>query len=359
MLVLSSVALAACAAANTSPTAEPMPLASPVAATPTSIWSALQQMTPAPYSFPLPEPVVSPLDGTFAKLDSSWPQWWLCLRCADYRPAGGIWRVQFDRGVMRIYYAVTGWRSFASFTLSEDELQIFNDVYCPAVVGRYRWRLEAAGLGLDVIDDPCSFGLRGQNLSNQPWLACRSSTQMEEPAPPANDPPGCAENLVIPIQEAPAELPVEIAVHAGDSHHFAKPPDQFAPANSENIGPPPGIQISFDAESIAFGTTRVLWWGGDWIEATTELGFSAMGVQFWGAPHDGWARVLFDGVEVWRGLTSSLGFEQRQYGGYIEMTGFRPGPHTIRVESLGFDYRPLTVASFGFSNENGVQPEAP
>jgi len=332
--------------------------ASPVEATPTSIWSALQRMTPAPYFFPLPEPVSGPLDGTYAKLDPSWPQWWLCRRCADYRPAGGLWRVQFDRGVMRIYYDVTGWRSFASFTISEAELQIFNDTYCPEVVGRYGWKLVAGELVLNVIEDSCSFGLRGQNLSNQAWLACQSASQAAEPVPPEDNPPGCAENPVIPILEA-SDLPVNVSVHSGDSHHFAKPPDEFALANSENIGPPPGILIDYHVESIAFGTTRVLWWDGDWIEATTEEAFSAMGVQFWGAPHSGWARVLFDGVEVWRGLTSSLGFEQLQYGGYIEISGFQPDRHMIRVESLGFDYHPLTVAGFGFSREGGVASEAP
>lgn len=267
--------------------------------------------------------------------------------------------MQFDQGVMRIYYDVTGWRSFASFTVSEAELRIFNDAYCPEGVGRYGWKLEAGELVLNVIEDTCSFGLRGQNLSNQSWLACQSPSQAAEPAPPEANPPGCAENPVIPLQEAPAELPVVIAEHPGNSRQFGRPPDEFALANSENIGPPPGIQVSYDAESIAFGTTRVLWWGGDWIEATTELSFSAMGVQFWGPPHSGWARVLFDGVEVWRGLTSSLGFEKLQYGGYIEISGFQPERHTIRAESLGFDYHPLTVAGFGFSQEGGVESEVP
>jgi hypothetical protein len=69
--------------------------------------------------------------------------------------------------------------------------------------------------------------------------------------------------------------------------------------------------------------------------------------------------VLFDGVEVWRGLTSSLGFEQLQYGGYIEISGFHPGLHAIRAESLGFDYHPLTVAGFGFSREGGVASDSP
>ena len=359
LLLLGTVFLASCAG-STSPTPTTVSTqTSPVAASPTSIWSALQRMTPAPYSFPLPEPISSPLDGTYAKIDPSWPQWWLCRRCADYRPVGGIWKVQFDRGVMRIFYEVTGWRSFASFSLSGDEIQIFNDAYCPEGVGRYGWKLEAGELVLNLIEDPCSFGLRGQNLSMQSWLACQSASQAAEPAPLENNPPGCAENPGIPIQEALADLPVDVAEYPGNSRQFGKPPDEFALANSENIGPPPGIQISYDAESIAFGTTRVLWWGGDWIETTTELKFSAIGVQFWGAPQGGWARILFDGVEVWRGLTSSLGFEQLEYGGYIEVSEFQPEPHTIRVESLGFDYRPLTVAGFGFSREGGVASDSP
>jgi hypothetical protein len=154
-------------------------------------------------------------------------------------------------------------------------------------------------------------------------------------------------------------LPVNVAVHSGDSHHSATPPDESALANGESIGPPPGIQISYHAESIAFGTTRVLWWGGDWIEATTEAGFSAIGVQFWGALQGGWARILFEGVEVWRGLTSSLGFEQLRFGGYVEISGFELQQHTIRTESLGFDYHPLTVAGFGFSREGGVASDSP
>ena len=85
--------------------------------TSTSIWFGLQQRTPYPYTTPLPTAAIGPIDGTFAKFDESWPQWWLCRRCADYRPAGGIWKLRFDRGVMRIHYNVTGWVSIASYTV--------------------------------------------------------------------------------------------------------------------------------------------------------------------------------------------------------------------------------------------------
>jgi len=84
-----------------------------------------------------------------------------------------------------------------------------------------------------------------------------------------------------------------------------------------------------------------------------------MGVQFFGDPQIGWARVLFDGVEVWRGNTSAIWSQNGRHVGYIEIAGFSPGRHTLRAESLGFDYRPVTVASFGFSYQAGVASGTP
>ncbi|HSK67449.1 MAG TPA: hypothetical protein VK888_10995, partial [Anaerolineales bacterium] len=60
-------------------------------AAPTSVWDAFQGSTPRAYFTPLPEASDTPLDGLYAKVNQSWPQWWRCLRCADYRVAGGIW----------------------------------------------------------------------------------------------------------------------------------------------------------------------------------------------------------------------------------------------------------------------------
>ena len=110
---------------------------SSITATPTDIWSGLLFNKPVAFTTPLPEENWTPIDGTYAKLDSSDPQWWECRRCADYRLGGGIWKLQFNKGVMRIYYDVTGWRSIASYTIADDHLYIFNDPYCPQEVGEY------------------------------------------------------------------------------------------------------------------------------------------------------------------------------------------------------------------------------
>jgi hypothetical protein len=91
----------------------------------------------------------------------------------------------------------------------------------------------------------------------------------------------------------------------------------------------------------------ILWEAGAWAEMTTELPAQGLGVQFWGPSTMGVARLLFDGEEVWRGEVAQLGRSLQQYGGYLEVSGFPPGRHTLRVEHLGADERPLTVLFFG------------
>ena len=357
-LVMFILLLTACAGASptdipTSITASPAPsLAVTVAPTnvmQAGIWEELLKATPFPHKFPLPEPVESPIDGTYAKVDQSPPQFWTCYRCADYRPEGGPWRIQFDKSVMRIFHPITNWRSIASFTVEDNRLKIFNDPFCPHDIGEYEWATQNGNLSLKTISDSCAFDLRKENLTKQSWLACNHDAQNQE---------GCSELPVAPSGEPPKQIPVTVNVLGGDSHYFDTQPDVFAVANKDDVPSPDGIQIQYHDQSIGYGTHRVLWWNGDWIEATTDQPYTSIGVQFWGSAYLGWARVLFDGVEVWRGLTTSLGKKHAYFGGYIEITDFEPGTHTIRVENLGFDYRPVKVAAFGFSNQS-VQPKSP
>jgi hypothetical protein len=315
---------------------------------PTSVWDALLQASPVAYFTPLPAPSSSTLDGIYTKVDQSRPEWWRCLRCADFRPAGGIWRLQFDKGVMRIFYEVKNWRSISSFTVAGDRLFIFNDPYCPEHTGEYKWSLANGELALETINDPCSFDLRAQSLSKQSWMSCTENGR------PGDLPPGCSNIETPPAFVVQPDSSVNVKVYGGDSRFFEKPPDISAHANAADMPPPEGIQISYAEESIPYGVHRVLWWNGEWIEVEFDGSFDSAGVQFLGEQSIGWARVLFDGETVWQGNTSAIWSKQGRHGGYIEVTGFEPGSHTIRVESLGFDYRPVTVAGFGFSREGGV-----
>ncbi|MGH2625652.1 MAG: hypothetical protein ACRDHY_03250 [Anaerolineales bacterium] len=340
--------LAALAGGERGRPTNPLPAAAPST---TSIWAGLLGSTPIPYpGTPMPEPGRTSIDGTYVKLDPSWPQWWLCLRCADYRPAGGIWRLQFDRGVMRLLYDVTGWRSLATYTLEGDRLLVFHDAYCRNV-GSYRWELGEDGLVLHLIEDGCAFGLRGENLARQAWAACPAGA---EAAGGAGQLVGCVDARPEPPALATASTTLRIAAYPGDSRTFRVQPDLFARASAGRIAQPEGIEIAFSPTSIGYGVNRILWWEGTWIEARTDRPFSAMGVQFLGGPQIGWARVLLDGLPVWQGITGELVCKRGYCGGYVEVSGFGPGPHALRVEALASDYHPVEVAGFGFSLTGGV-----
>jgi hypothetical protein len=191
------------------------------------------------------------------------------------------------------------------------------------------------------VEDGCAFDLRRENLVKQAWANCSADQPAEGCTEPPDSPPG----------ELTGQVNVTVNVIGGDSHYFKQQPDVFAAANPEDVAPPEGIVVNFHAQSIPYGTHRVLWHEGGWVEATTSLPYTSIGVQFWGSGYLGWARVLFDGGEVWRGLTTSIGKSLAYYGGYVEITGFEPGEHTIRVESLSYDYHPVKVAAFGFSSQ--------
>lgn len=355
LLALSLLLLLAACAAPAAPATTPSPR-------PTDIWLGLLERTPEPFLRALPPAEPTDIDGVYSKLDLSEPQWWLCRRCADYRPAGGIWKLSLDRGILRIYYDVTGWRSIASYTIAGDRLTIFNDAYCPDEVGEYRWRRDLKTLSLEVIRDSCSINLRGENLSQQPWESCQPWHDMIGASDHWHKPRGCedAEALIaLTPTPDPASLPVTVAVHPGDARLFATPPEIYIEANSGNKPAPVGFSIQASPASIPYGLTRILWGIDEWIELRAAGDFAAIGVQFLGDPPTGWARVLFDGVEVWRGNTHEIWNSAGRHGGYIEISGFEPGEHTLRAESVGIDYHPVTVAAFGVSLAGGVESGAP
>ena len=321
-------------------TSVPIP-ANPDARSLTPVWPALLQVTPLPHASPLPSSDNTAIDGTYAKFDPNPPQWWACLRCADYRPAGGNWRLQFDRGVMRIYDEVTGWHSLASYQVVGDHLYLFNDPYCKDATGEYVWEIVGGSLNVDVVNDPCSFGLRGKNLSEFSWSTCTADD---------NEPRGCTDPEPVTVSEPVLPNGLTVTVHQADVRlDDTKTPDEIVNGNGTDTSMPEGVRILYSDESMLYGVNRVLWQENDWMEMTFGEPFSSVGVQFRGSYVIGWARVLFDGQEIWRGDTSEIWAELKVHGGYIEVTGFGPEQHTLRVERLDVDSRPVMVAFFGLS----------
>jgi len=136
-------------------------------------WSGLFQRQPYPYLVPLPEPTPSPLDGTYAKVVAAAAERVHCLRCPDYAPEGGVWKLNLEKGVFRILHEETRWKSIGTGIVAGDRILLANDPVCIDALGLYRWRLAEGQLVLEVIDDPCAIRLRAMNLTGQPWRSCR------------------------------------------------------------------------------------------------------------------------------------------------------------------------------------------
>jgi hypothetical protein len=131
------------------------------------------------------------IDGVYTKRDLKKTPQVPCRRCPDYVPEGGIWKLQFDRGVFRIFHTVSGWKSIGSFHLANNHLFIYNDPVCHEVIGRYAWVLQENHLVLNVIEDACKIHLRAKNLTKQPWQSCTPPDTEAAVSGHWPIPPGC------------------------------------------------------------------------------------------------------------------------------------------------------------------------
>jgi hypothetical protein len=200
LAVVILLAATACPSACNTPPAPPEIFEA--TATPTPIWSGLLQRTPYPYTTPLPPARATILDGTYTKLDprqsvgTPLPEGgvWMphprrkgvnWLKPLPYPLEGGVWTLQLDQGVFRVFHEATGWRTLGSFTVSGDQIEFFNDPHCIDAVGIYKWKLEAGQLALEVIEDECDGrvlgggGLRATNFTSFPWMLDNLSSPSE------------------------------------------------------------------------------------------------------------------------------------------------------------------------------------
>ena len=156
-----------------------------------------------------------------------------------------------------------------------------------------------------------------------------------------------------PIKIACTEYNSQVTVHTYLSSESNNPPDILVYTNVADQEPPPGIEISSGGNSTPWGYGMILWTEGDFTQATTSNPYSAFGGQIFGDHTIGWARVLFDGVEIWRGDASTYVIKEgAQFGVYVEVTCFPPGTHTMRIECLGIEGsgggRSIPSGIFGF-----------
>jgi hypothetical protein len=178
---------------STTPTPPPTSTRESAAANPTPAdrWSELAQRTPYPYSTPLPAAETTILDGTYTKVDPRQAGHIPCKRCPAYPPGGGVWKLSLDKGIFRIYHPLTGWVTIGSFTVTEDQINLFNDPHCFQDTGVYRWRMEDGSLTLTAVEDNCGVYLRAQNLEALPWESCEPPSTEAAITNHWPIPPGC------------------------------------------------------------------------------------------------------------------------------------------------------------------------
>ncbi len=70
-----------------------------------------------------------------------------------------------------------------------------------------------------------------------------------------------------------------------------------------------------------------------WAEGVCMVPSTMVGVQFWGDENDGWARVLVDGTERWRGNT--YGRAPNLFVRFLEIRDLPSAPHVVRIEPIG------------------------
>ncbi|MBW2412422.1 MAG: hypothetical protein JRF72_21690 [Deltaproteobacteria bacterium] len=155
------------------------------------IWFELLQKTPYPHTAPLPPQRPTVLDGFYTKFDPKKTPPVACRRCPDYVPEGGIWKLNLDKGIYRIFHEFTGWRSIGSFVVDGNRVQLFNDPTCMQAVGTYIWTAEIGTLNLQVIEDECAIRMRGKNLTQFPWTLCPPSSVEAGTSTHRNRPFGC------------------------------------------------------------------------------------------------------------------------------------------------------------------------
>jgi hypothetical protein len=61
-----------------------------------------------PYLIPIPEPRPTELDGTYTRIVVSPVERVHCLRCPDYAPLGGVWKLSLSKGVFRVLHVEKG-----------------------------------------------------------------------------------------------------------------------------------------------------------------------------------------------------------------------------------------------------------
>jgi hypothetical protein len=133
---------------------------------------------PYPFTTPIPPLRATAVDGTYARTVPTHIAGGsvLCRRCAPYRLEIGRTTLELAKGRFFVSHEAPGkptssqFRSRGHFSVTGDEIVLFNDGNCPTTKGRYRWTITGDRLTFETIEDPCPFSLlRSRFLTATSW----------------------------------------------------------------------------------------------------------------------------------------------------------------------------------------------
>ena len=161
-----ALVVAACGAAPSSPS----PSAAAASTTPVPDWRE-DPREPYPFVTPVPPVEATPVDGVYVRVptDPYEGQRVPCRRCPPYPLDRGVSRLSLVAGRFEMLHEKPAYRIIGHYTVSGDELALFNDPECSQVVGTYRWSVADETLTLEPVDDPCAFGQRSDDFSAVEW----------------------------------------------------------------------------------------------------------------------------------------------------------------------------------------------
>ena len=152
--------------------------------------------------------------------------------------------------------------------------------------------------------------------------------------------------------QAAVQFGQSIRLIDGDIRSSQNPPGVFVYASPGYANRPDGFSV-ITGGSTSYWEAWIFLYDNGWIEITNLVDVNSMGVQFWGDFNDGWARVIFDGTEIWSGDTYGPSLpDPNSFVKYLEISNVSPGSHTLRVQHMGIPGveggTDVTVLGFGF-----------
>jgi hypothetical protein len=153
----------------------------------------LPEFEPYDYEKAAPPRRATAIDGTYIRIvtleDAGGAEHAIpthCLRCVPYSVDAGVQTLTLFEGRFYLEHQIDGFRALGHFVVEDGRIELFNDVNCSGVRGRYAWHARGGELTFDVLDDPCPYeDERSNDLTFGPWTAvdlCTSAVKEWYPA---------------------------------------------------------------------------------------------------------------------------------------------------------------------------------